>query len=73
VCALDLSSMCGLDLSVAGRIAWAGAGLTTGEYTPLAGGVGFAAGFGDTGSVDIDGFTLAGGMGSCTDVAGERA
>ena len=46
-----------------GRTAWAGPGLTAGEYTVRAGERGLATGFGDTGSVGIGGITLAGGIG----------
>ncbi len=60
---LDLSTLRSLDIDIAGRTAWAGAGLTTGEYTAAAGEHGLATGFGDTGSVGLGGITLAGGIG----------
>lgn len=60
---LDLSGMRALQIDVAGRNAWAEAGLTTGEYTTAVGEHGFATGFGDTGSVGIGGLTLGGGFG----------
>ena len=60
---LDLASMKGLDIDVAGRLAWAGAGLTAGETTNALGVHGLAVGFGDTGSVGIGGITLGGGVG----------
>jgi FAD/FMN-containing dehydrogenase len=60
---IDLSSMKTLDIDVAGRAAWAEAGLTAGEVTDTAGALGLAVPFGDTGSVGIGGITLAGGLG----------
>jgi FAD/FMN-containing dehydrogenase len=64
---LDLSSMRELDVDVAARTAWAGAGLTAGDYTRAVGAHGLATGFGDTPSVGIGGITLGGGASdSCT-------
>ncbi len=60
---LDLANLRALDLDVAGRTAWAQAGLTAGEYTTAAGAHDLATGFGDTASVGIGGITLAGGVG----------
>lgn len=60
---LDLADMKGLDIDVAGRTAWAAAGLTAGEYTTAAGAHDLVTGFGDTGSVGIGGITLGGGVG----------
>ncbi len=60
---LDLSAMKALQIDPEGRIAWAEAGLTAGEYTAAAGAHGLATGFGDTGSVGIGGITLGGGVG----------
>lgn len=60
---LDLGDLRGLEIDVAGRTAWAGAGLTTGEYTHAVGAHGLATGFGDTGTVGIGGLTLGGGIG----------
>jgi FAD/FMN-containing dehydrogenase len=60
---LDLRDMRALDLDVAGRTAWAQAGLTAGEYTTAAAAHGLATGFGDTGSVGLGGITLGGGIG----------
>jgi FAD/FMN-containing dehydrogenase len=60
---IDLSSLRSLELDIAGRTAWAGAGLTAGEFTVAASEHGLATGFGDTGSVGIGGITLAGGIG----------
>lgn len=60
---LDLSSLDSLEIDVPERTAWAGSGLTAGDYTTAAGAHGLATGFGDTGSVGIGGLTLAGGIG----------
>ena len=60
---LDLRGLRELEIDVAGRTAWAGAGLTAGEYTTAAGEHGLATGFGDAGSVGIGGITLSGGVG----------
>jgi FAD/FMN-containing dehydrogenase len=60
---LDLRDLNSFDIDVAARTAWAGAGLTAGEYTQRAGAHGLATGFGDTGSVGLGGLTLGGGVG----------
>ena len=60
---VDLSELRGLELDVDGRTAWAGAGLTTGEYTTAAAAHELATGFGDSPSVGISGITLGGGVG----------
>jgi FAD/FMN-containing dehydrogenase len=60
---LDLRDLNALEIDVAGRTAWAGTGLTTGEYTEAAGEHGLATGFGDTGTVGLGGLTLGGGVG----------
>jgi FAD/FMN-containing dehydrogenase len=60
---LDLSGLKELDIDVKRRTAWAGAGLTAGEYTAAAGAYGLATGFGDTGEVGIGGLTVGGGLG----------
>jgi len=60
---LDLRDMKALDIDVAGRTAWAEAGLTAREVTDAAASHGLAIGFGDTGSVGIGGITLGGGVG----------
>jgi FAD/FMN-containing dehydrogenase len=60
---IDLSTLRSFELDARGRTAWAGAGLTAGEYTVAAGAHGLATGFGDTGSVGLGGITLAGGIG----------
>lgn len=60
---LDLSAMKSLEIDPQGRSAWAGAGLSAGEYTTEAAKYDLATGFGDTGTVGIGGLTLGGGMG----------
>jgi FAD/FMN-containing dehydrogenase len=60
---LDLSALRALEIDAERRTAWAGTGLTAGEYTAAAGTHGLATGFGDTGSVGIGGITLSGGVG----------
>jgi FAD/FMN-containing dehydrogenase len=60
---LDLSDMRGLEIDAGARTAWAGGGLTTGEYTKAAAEHGLATGFGDTASVGVGGITLSGGVG----------
>ena len=60
---LDLRDLKALDFDVDARTAWAGAGLTAGEYTTAAAEHGLATGFGDTGSVGLGGITLGGGVG----------
>ncbi len=60
---LDLAGLKGLDIDARRRTAWAGAGLTAGEYTAATAAHGLATGFGDTGSVGLGGITLSGGIG----------
>jgi FAD/FMN-containing dehydrogenase len=60
---LDLHDIRSIDIDVAGRTAWAGAGLTAGEYSNKVAAHGLATGFGDTGSVGLGGITLGGGVG----------
>ncbi|HEX5811639.1 MAG TPA: FAD-dependent oxidoreductase, partial [Pseudonocardia sp.] len=60
---LDLAGLKDLDIDVHRRTAWAGAGLTAGEYTAATAAHGLATGFGDTGSVGLGGVTLSGGIG----------
>jgi FAD/FMN-containing dehydrogenase len=60
---LDVHDLRALDIDVEGRTAWAGAGLTAGEYSATVGAHGLATGFGDTGSVGLGGITLGGGVG----------
>ena len=63
---LDLAAMRGLEIDVDDRTAWAGTGLTAGEFTHAASEHGLACGFGDTASVGIGGLTLGGGIGLLT-------
>ena len=60
---LDLGEIKALHIDPDARLAWAGAGLTAGEYTVAAAEHGLATPFGDTGSVGIAGLTLGGGIG----------
>src|SRR6476620_4766948 len=60
---LDLGGLKSLDIDARRRTAWAGAGLTAGEYTAATAAHGLATGFGDTGSVGLGGITLSGGIG----------
>src|SRR4051794_12447033 len=60
---IDLSALRAFEADIAVPPAWAGAGLTAGEYSAAAGAHGLATGFGDAGSVGIGGITLAGGIG----------
>lgn len=60
---LDLRDMKALAIDPVARTAWAGGGLTAGEYTEAAGAHGLATGFGDTSTVGIGGLTLGGGIG----------
>ncbi len=60
---LDMRDMGRLEVDAVRRTAWAGTGLTTGEYTTGVGALGLATGFGDTGSVGLGGITLGGGVG----------
>jgi FAD/FMN-containing dehydrogenase len=63
---LDLRDIRALEIDADARTAWAGTGLTAGEYSTLAAAHGLATGFGDTGSVGIGGLTLGGGIGYLT-------
>ena len=63
---LDLSSMKGLLIDPAQRLAWAQPGLTAGEVTTAAAQHGLAIPFGDTASVGIGGLTTGGGIGFLT-------
>jgi FAD/FMN-containing dehydrogenase len=60
---LDMRSMSALRIDPEGLEAWAGPGVSTGEYTAAAGTHGLATPFGDTGSVGVSGITLGGGIG----------
>jgi FAD/FMN-containing dehydrogenase len=60
---IDMSALRSLDIDPRARTAWAGGGLTAGEYTAATARHGLATGFGDAASVGIAGITLAGGVG----------
>lgn len=60
---IDLRDMKRIEVDVAGRTAWAEAGLTAGELTIALHEHGLAVGFGDTASVGIGGLTTGGGIG----------
>lgn len=63
VLVIDVRGLRGLHIDPEERIAWAGAGLTAGEYTTAAAAHGLATPFGDTASVGLGGITLGGGIG----------
>jgi FAD binding domain-containing protein/berberine-like enzyme len=60
---IDVRDLNDLDIDAANRTAWAGSGLTAGEYSMAAAEHGLATGFGDTGSVGLGGLTTGGGVG----------
>jgi FAD/FMN-containing dehydrogenase len=60
---LHLGSLRDLEIDTASRTAWAGPGLTAGEFTRAAHEHGLALGFGDSGTVGLAGITLGGGVG----------
>jgi FAD/FMN-containing dehydrogenase len=60
---LDVRDLRDLDIDLADRTAWVGAGLTAGDVTRALSPHGLAIGFGDTGSVGVAGITLGGGIG----------
>ncbi|HEV8697505.1 MAG TPA: FAD-binding oxidoreductase [Candidatus Limnocylindrales bacterium] len=60
---IDVRDLKDLDIDVENKTAWAGSGLTAGEYSTAAAEHGLATGFGDTGSVGVGGITLGGGVG----------
>ncbi len=60
---VDMSAMKGLHIDPDRGVAWAGAGLTAGEFGAATAAHGFAVPFGDTGSVGLGGITLGGGIG----------
>lgn len=60
---IDVRDLNSLEIDVEGRTAWAGSGLSAGEYTKQVGTHGLATGFGDTGSVGLGGIALGGGVG----------
>jgi FAD/FMN-containing dehydrogenase len=60
---LDLINLNSFELHPATKTAWAGTGLTAGQFTNLAAEHGLGVGFGDTGTVGLGGITLGGGVG----------
>ena len=60
---IDVRELRDLEIDAADRTAWAGSGLTAGEYSTAAAEHGLATGFGDTGSVGLGGLTTGGGVG----------
>ena len=60
---IDVRALDGLDIDPVARTAWAGSGVTAGEYTAEAAKHGLATGFGDTGSVGLGGLITGGGVG----------
>ncbi|GAB1511538.1 FAD-binding oxidoreductase [Actinophytocola sp. KF-1] len=63
---VHLASLRALEIDVESRTAWAGPGLTAGEFTKAAHEHGLALGFGDAGTVGVGGITLGGGVGFLT-------
>ena len=60
---IDVRALDSLEIDPVARTAWAGSGLTAGEYTAEAAKYGLATGFGDTGSVGLGGLITGGGVG----------
>ncbi len=60
---IDVRDLDDIEIDVADRSAWAGAGMTAAAFTAAAAEQGLAVGFGDTGSVGVSGITLGGGVG----------
>ncbi len=60
---IDVRDLKSLDIDPATRTAWAGSGLTAGEYGMAAAEHGLATGFGETGSVGLGGLITGGGVG----------
>jgi FAD/FMN-containing dehydrogenase len=60
---IDVRPLQDIDLDLAGRTAWVGAGLQAVELSNALSDHGLAVGFGDTGSVGVGGITLGGGVG----------
>lgn len=63
---LHLTTLRELEFDTESRTAWAGPGLTAGEFTKAAHEHGLALGFGDTGTVGLGGITVGGGVGYLT-------
>lgn len=60
---IDVRGLDRIDIDPELRTAWAGSGVTAGQFTNAAGEHGLGVGFGDTGSVGLGGITLGGGVG----------
>jgi FAD/FMN-containing dehydrogenase len=60
---IDLRDMRAIAIDTNERTAWAGGGITAGDYTSASHAHGLATGFGDTASVGVGGLTLGGGFG----------
>jgi len=60
---IDLRGLRGIAIDTKERTAWAGGGITSGEYANVTHAYGLATGFGDTPSVGIGGLALGGGVG----------
>jgi FAD/FMN-containing dehydrogenase len=60
---IDVRDLKALEIDPETRTAWAGSGLTAGEYSTAAAEHGLATGFGDTGSVGLGGLITGGGVG----------
>jgi FAD/FMN-containing dehydrogenase len=60
---IDVRDLNDLDIDPVARTAWAGSGVTAGQYTTAAAEHGLATGFGDTGSVGLGGLITGGGVG----------
>jgi len=60
---IDLRDLREIAVDTKEQTAWAGGGITAGDYTNAAHAYGLATGFGDTASVGVGGLTLGGGFG----------
>jgi FAD/FMN-containing dehydrogenase len=60
---IDVRDLDELEIDPRSRTAWAGSGVTAGQYTTAAALEGLATGFGDTGSVGLGGLITGGGVG----------
>lgn len=60
---IDMRDLTSIEVDLATRTAWAGAGLTAAEVNAEVARHGLVIGFGDTGTVGIGGITLGGGVG----------
>ena len=60
---IDVRGLDSLEIDPVARTAWAGSGLTAGEFTTAAAEHGLAVGFGDTGTVGLGGIVTGGGVG----------